>query len=634
MAVVEQRQGRDEDAEAHRSAAVGLIEKLRGNLGSLTEAKSSFLVSSLAIYHGYLELLLQRGKTAEAFAVAQQGKSRGLLDLLVSGRVPLSGRLSAEERQREQDLRQRAEYLNRAMVRESVENAPGATKRYEAAIQQLRQVEQELQTLTDALYARYPDLARQRAARTATLADVGRFLPADTALLEYVLIPEQELRLFVVTNTRGRVAVRSFRITAPAGALARQCAEFRAACADPDRAYRPLGRKLYALLVAPAKPLLAGKRRVIVCPDGPVWDVPFAALQPGGGADLLDRFEIAYAYSGTGTQAALAARTERRRAPATQSVLAFANPAFGSLERFGQLGILLTQEAAQHTTRPFDRSSRPFDRPSRPFDRPSRPITRPTRKAAGPSRPIDRPSRGIDRPSRSLGAPTAATSAPEPTTSEPAPLIRQAPPVAKPQSQPFVNTLARGGGIIPLPGTQREAEALRRTFQGTALYTDARAQEATAKQEAGGFRYVHLATHGFVNDAAPLLSNIVLAQPGKESREDGFLTAREIFDLKLKAEMVVLSACNTARGEARTGEGMIGLTWALFVAGAPTTVVSQWSVYDTSTARLMERFYTRLAGKKEGKGAALRGAALELRREKRYRHPYYWAPFVLFGAWE
>src|SRR5262249_22072546 len=141
-------------------------------------------------------------------------------------------------------------------------------------------------------------------------------------------------------------------------------------------------------------------------------------------------------------------------------------------------------------------------------------------------------------------------------------------PVPSPLSRDLY--LPRGGGLKPLPGTQKEGEALKQLVPDASLYTGREAQESRVKQIAGKFRFLHLSTHGFCNDAAPLLSCIALAQPPPDSAEDGFLTAREIFDLNLAAEMVVLSACNSARGELRSGEGVIGLTWALFAAGAPT----------------------------------------------------------------
>src|SRR5205823_3443357 len=135
-----------------------------------------------------------------------------------------------------------------------------------------------------------------------------------------------------------------------------------------------------------------------------------------------------------------------------------------------------------------------------------------------------------------------------------------------------------------------------------------------------------------LNDAAPMMSAIVLAQPPPGSEEDQFLTAREIFDLNLSADLVVLSACNTARGENQAGEGMVGLTWALFVAGTPSQVVSQWAVNDASTAEWMRQFYAGLkAGK--SKGAALRTAELAMLKDGQHQHPYFWAPFILMGDW-
>lgn len=191
------------------------------------------------------------------------------------------------------------------------------------------------------------------------------------------------------------------------------------------------------------------------------------------------------------------------------------------------------------------------------------------------------------------------------------------------------------GGLAALPGTQKEANLLHALYPNAALYTGKRAQERVFKQQAGKYKYLHLASHAFFNDAAPLLSAIFLAAPpasGPGSGEDGFLTARELFDLKLNADLVTLSACQTGRGEMHSGEGVVGLTWAINVAGCPTQVVSQWSVDDAATATLMTRFYQQLkAGK--SKGDALQAAAKTVRSAAGRSHPYYWAPFVLLGDW-
>lgn len=179
-------------------------------------------------------------------------------------------------------------------------------------------------------------------------------------------------------------------------------------------------------------------------------------------------------------------------------------------------------------------------------------------------------------------------------------------------------------------GTEIEAQQLIALFPDHRLLKGAEAQEATLKAELGKYRYVHLATHGYFNDATPLQSGLVLAEP-QDSSEDGILTARELMEIPLSAQMVVLPACESARGRARPGEGAMGIVWALSVSGVPVQVLSQWKESDESTALLMSRFYARL---KQGMTAevALRRAALEVRQDPRFQHPYYWAPFIRIGA--
>jgi CHAT domain-containing protein len=126
-----------------------------------------------------------------------------------------------------------------------------------------------------------------------------------------------------------------------------------------------------------------------------------------------------------------------------------------------------------------------------------------------------------------------------------------------------------------------------------------------------------------------MYSQVLLAQ-GSESGEDGLLEAWEIMNLRLKADLVVLSACETALGKVRKGEGMIGLTWAFFVTGSSAEVVSQWKVASASTTNLMLTFHRNLKANLP-KAEALRQAELKLSRNRLYHHPFYWAPFVLIG---
>ena len=159
-----------------------------------------------------------------------------------------------------------------------------------------------------------------------------------------------------------------------------------------------------------------------------------------------------------------------------------------------------------------------------------------------------------------------------------------------------------------LPGTQREVDLLRKLMPGAAVYTGAEAQETVVKKTAGQYRYVHLASHAFFNDASPLLSSIVLAQPPPGSQEDGFLTARELFDMNLQADMVVLSACNTARGDKRSGEGIIGLTLGAFCgrgtdAGAQP-VVRRRRVHGNADGHILLQSGTRQSGCTPHRGAS------------------------------
>jgi CHAT domain-containing protein len=159
------------------------------------------------------------------------------------------------------------------------------------------------------------------------------------------------------------------------------------------------------------------------------------------------------------------------------------------------------------------------------------------------------------------------------------------------------------------------------------------ATESLLKAEAEHFSVIHLATHGALNNNNPLLSHLILSA-GKDD-EDGILEVSEIMRLNLNADLVVLSACETGRGRVGAGEGVVGISWAFLMAGCRSTVVSQWKVNSSSTAQLMTKFYQNLEFNNPqsvtNKSQALRRASLEVMKDSRYSHPYYWAGFVLVG---
>jgi len=191
--------------------------------------------------------------------------------------------------------------------------------------------------------------------------------------------------------------------------------------------------------------------------------------------------------------------------------------------------------------------------------------------------------------------------------------------------------------LDPLPEAEQEVKALRRLYgiSRSKVYIGAEAREDRVKKEAGRASILHFATHGMLNNASPMYSHLALAPGG--ANEDGLLEAWELMRLNIRADLAVLSACETARGRIGAGEGMIGLSWAMFIAGAPAIVVSQWKVESAGTRDLMVNFHRSLisqpgAGKaKPTKTEALRQAALKLMKNPETRHPFYWAGFVLLG---
>src|SRR5262249_54214323 len=188
--------------------------------------------------------------------------------------------------------------------------------------------------------------------------------------------------------------------------------------------------------------------------------------------------------------------------------------------------------------------------------------------------------------------------------------------------------------LTPLPEADEEVHALGRLYGAmrSKVYVGAEAREDRVKAEAGRADILHFATHGTLNNASPMYSHLALAR-GDEN-EDGLLEAWYLMQMELKADLAVLSACETARGRYGAGEGVIGLTWALFVAGVPSTVVSQWKVESASTRELMLGFHQHLRApshKPVTKAEALREAALKLMKNPATSHPFYWAGFVLVG---
>ena len=189
-----------------------------------------------------------------------------------------------------------------------------------------------------------------------------------------------------------------------------------------------------------------------------------------------------------------------------------------------------------------------------------------------------------------------------------------------------------------LRATRQEAEAIiavaGKSETLEALDFDASRTMATSP-ELGQYQIVHIATHGLLNSRHPALSGLVLSLVDREGNpENGFLEAQEIYNLRLGADLVVLSACQTALGKEIRGEGLMGLTRGFMYAGAPRVVASLWKVPDQATTELMRRFYQGMLAERLRPAAALRAAQVSMWKEKRWARPYYWAGFTLQGEWK
>ncbi|MEW5979668.1 MAG: CHAT domain-containing tetratricopeptide repeat protein [Acidobacteriota bacterium] len=353
------------------------------------------------------------------------------------------------------------------------------------------------------------------------------------------------------------------------------------------REYAESAHDLYQVILAPAEPIINGKRLIVV-PDDVLHSIPFEALvtAPPAPAEespadfsglqyLVREHEVSYTPSGTVLIAL-------RQHPST------------STQEEGRGALVMADPV-------FDQTD-----------------SRLKGKSGGSeSEPLDRDL--LVKTFAAAGEPIADTSGEGSKANNPATMR-----------------------IPRLPATRKEAsglaEVVRRTGEPVDVLLDLQANEQEfVTRDLRRYRFVHLATHGLLNPDRPQFSGLLLSLVGNPNGVDGFLRTQEVFNLQFGSPLVVLSACKTGLGQIRKGEGLIGLPRAFLYAGARSVAVSLWAVDDDSTAALMTRFYDGLLPPKSGekgldRAAALRSAQMQLVQGRRYSAPYFWAPFVLVGA--
>lgn len=253
-----------------------------------------------------------------------------------------------------------------------------------------------------------------------------------------------------------------------------------------------------------------------------------------------------------------------------------------------------------------------------------------------------RPSRaaGPGRILLSMGAPDYGGASPDPAVETVGDELRrglaQRPSTAR-------RALARDDRTwMPLPGALVEVKSVARAFQSPALapeailtLTGADASESALQSlnrdgDLRKFRYLHFAAHGFLNPDTPSLSSIVLAQTEASADADGYVTAAEWAGYDIDSDLIVLSACESGRGTVLGGEGIMGLPYAMFVAGNRRAVMTLWRVVDSSSGELVTDFFQRVARGTPAPDALVR-AKRKILANPRTRHPLHWAPFVIYG---
>lgn len=493
-------------AEAALREALEVVEDLRAHAVGPDADRAVFLVPRAAPYQELVSLLADGGRPWDALAVAERSKGRVLLDVLAGGRMAIGAALSAAARAEERRLDGELLTVN-AELRDLVQRPAPNTARREALETQRRARRLALEDWRTREYAAHPELRVLRGeSRLLAPGDVQSLL-ADrrTVLLEYVLCDPHAYLFVLGAGSSSQPAQAVHRLELDSAELVRLARDLRERLARRELDFLEPAARLYRALLAPARGALRDAGRVVIVPDGALWDLPFQALRSPNGRYLIEDVAVSYVPS---------------------------------------LSVLRDMRARAHAH----------------------------------------------------GRPDGAL-------------------------------LAIGN---PELGAQVHDVAGLYAARTTAVRVGAGAREPWLKAEAPHYRILHLATHGVLDDASPLYSGLALAARATGEHDDGLLEAREILDLDLGADLAVLSACETGRGRAGAGEGLIGMTWAFFVAGCPTTVASQWKVEVASTSRLMLAFHRELRGG-QTPADALRLAALAQLRRADQRHPFYWAGFVAMG---
>lgn len=586
LARLERDRNRLAEARSHLEASLRIVETLRAKVAS-QDMRASYLSSVHQHYGLYIDLLMQshkrhplEGLDATALQANEQARARSLIEMLTEANANIrqwgDPALIERARKLQQQINTKAERKARLLnAPTSQDEVEVITKEIDAMIAERDQTEAQIRD-------KNPRYAALTQPRPLNLKEIQLLLDDDTILLEYALGSERSY-LWAVTKAElksyalpGRAVIEKAARPVHDLLISRHPSPGQTERQRDERYWRQ-SSELSRIILKPVAGQLGAKRLLIVA-DGILQHIPFGALP----APETPR------QRGKGNPQPA---TRNPQSPAPMIV----EHEIVNLPSASTLAVLRRETEMRQ---PAQRSVAVLADPV--FD-------------ANDLRALE--AKGLIK-----GA-----------------AQRQ---VASSRSLQTVSGqgATRGGVDFPrLYSTQREAAAIRRAAPADGLFAlgfDANRGRVVG-DELRQYRIVHFATHGILDDKNPELSAIVLSLVDRQGNpQDGFLRLHDVYNLNLPAELVVLSACDSALGKEIKGEGLVGLTRGFMYAGAARVMASLWQVDDEATAALMEQFYRRMLNDRMPPAAALRQAQIAVWRQRRWRAPYYWAAFVMQGEWK
>jgi CHAT domain-containing protein/tetratricopeptide (TPR) repeat protein len=581
IARAEQNRGNLTQARQYSEESINLIESLRANIGA-QELRASYLASRQEFYHSYIDVLMQLHEQnpaaafdAEAFAINERARARSLLELLTEVSADIRQGADSSLLDRERSLRQRLK--TKADVQTSLLSGDHTSSQAQETAGEIASITAEYEELEAQIRASSPRYAALTQPRPLNLSEIQRqILDPETLLLEYSL-GDKASYLFVVSNT----SIKSYQL--------------------PKRAeIESATRRVREYLTSP-QPIRGGtiaKRQ--------------AQIKDGRYGNWLHAADLSQKLLGP----ALSQLGKKR-------LLIVADGALQYLP-FGILPVP-TPHVASSRGRP---NSTPLIVEHEIVHLPSASTLAILRRELAGRQPAPKAVAVLADPvfSADDARVKPATSGHNVLAIDKVPSkLTRALNDTRGELSRLLMTRDEAKAILSLAPQSDRLEAL-----------DFRASRTTSTSwELSQYRVVHFATHGLLNSAHPQLSGLVLSLVDEHGQpQDGFLQLHEIYNLRLPAELVVLSACQTGLGKEIKGEGLVGLTRGFMYAGAARVAASLWKVDDAATAELMKLFYQRMLRDSMRPAAALRAAQVEMRKRPQWESPYYWGAFVLQGEWK